>query len=99
MWTKPNAAIWLHNIEVRTTSFHENLVFCLEWSSIVSNKGKPWRPGEEDVLKKRVLLGASLGAISKELGRTERSIRARIATLGLPLRTFGTKHNGIRKYG
>ena len=65
----------------------------------MSNKGKPWRPAEEAVLKKRVLLGASLGAISKELGRTERSIRARAAILGLPLRTFGTKHNGIRKYG
>jgi hypothetical protein len=65
----------------------------------VSNKGKPWRPAEEALLKKRVLVGASLSAISKELGRTERSIRARAVILGLPLRTFGTKYDGIRKYG
>ena len=26
----------------------------------MSNKGKPWRPAEEAVLKKRVLMGASL---------------------------------------
>ena len=65
----------------------------------MSNKGKRWSPAEDNVLKKRVLLGDSLRAISKELGRTERSIRARASTLGLLLRTFGTKRSGIRKYG
>jgi hypothetical protein len=65
----------------------------------VFNKGKPWSPAEDNVLKKRILLGDSLRAISKDLGRTERSIRARASTLRLLLRTFGTKRSGIRKYG
>jgi hypothetical protein len=65
----------------------------------MSNKGKLWTSAEEDALRTQVFQGASLKSISLQLGRTERSIRARASFLKLPLRTFETKRDGVPRYG
>jgi hypothetical protein len=75
---------------------------CLYFAEVeanVSNKGKNWIAAEDEVLKQGILRGASLREISKELDRTERSVRSRASTLRLLLRSFGVKRTGVRKYG
>jgi DNA-directed RNA polymerase specialized sigma24 family protein len=71
----------------------------VEVEADVLNKGKHWTAAEDEVLKQKILMGASLREISKELNRTERSVRSRASTLRLLLRSFGAKRAGVRKYG
>jgi hypothetical protein len=66
-------------------------LYFAEVEANVSNKGKNWTAAEDEVLKQRILRGASLREISRELDRTERSVRSRASTLRfeLPQRLFG----------
>jgi len=49
-------------------------------------KGPPWTPEEDDALRKAVIAGATLPALSNALGRSESAIRSRAYILRLSLR-------------
>jgi hypothetical protein len=62
-------------------------------------KSKPWTPEQDEVLRKGIIAGASLLAVSNKLGRTEAAVRARAYILGLSLRTTGRRRRESSKWG
>lgn len=65
----------------------------------MAQKGTIWTPEQDELLKQKVVKGGSLTSLARDLGRTEKSIRARAHYLKLPLRTLGLRRGGMAKYG